>query len=778
MDEIDLKYFESVLSSTAEEIIESMIPNAQIAEESFIPDVLDDEYTDMDELIAEEGIRNMIHDAREKKRLEKEKIAEKIKLDAEKDALKKSVESKMRKLADEFKAANDRSKSFKKTTSEYNDLITAIGEAQKLYFSFIRKVNNYNGSLSEFNNFRIEIEKELSDSKTKERVDECIKKLKTKIDAVENSTKDKNPPVSPNQVNPVDRLAPSIAQQPAMNSSATEAFGVDDALAIVAVGTIGYYLYQNVVAHKEVSSKYTKESRPYYYILSNDFKKSEKSLKILLKNRRTFITSKVVLSEVVEFKKKYYNRVAMCVNKFMEGYESIKGLIGREKDYMFETINPVRDKAIIHKLTAVSSKFYEVKHSNFMDSAKEVLDYEPEYMNSTDTQKILVDNKYLNDLLNPTETFRIIEELEDVIKKIPSIDSVNRYEELLMSKEGNNDHMRMYTSIMCDLRELAHKVRGIVNAYINVVFSLLDFTVIANSKTRPSDVANESYTEATEGVGAIWLSIVEGKSLSDIVNAVQTYDNEKEIKKLSKDLQATDTMTDDKFTNNSVSVKGKYVYKALIDGKFDEAKAGYKRFRNASSGTSYVVNEAAYEFSKKYGKMYEANFKSIISDLMKMEEHMERVTKNASKFKMSKSAAEEVVDVFEKLTFAESQLKSISEEEYANITEEVNFDTTNSSKEVPKAILDKWIDIDNIIAQLRKIDKIYRKCPDPQSIKFLLTSNKKQEIIHEFDDRILQMTGKDSYVKLVYRYRDYVAKVYKEALRIALFRLIMLCYAK
>lgn len=791
MDEISLKYFDRVMASSTEDIINSMKPDLRIAEESFIPDVLDDDYTDMEDLIAAESIgssiKNTINNFRDRKRAEKEKLAqieketeEKEKLKTEKERLKDTVKQKLSKYEREFTDANAKSRSYKKGSEEYANLITAIGKLQNAYFSIVRKVANYNDSLSDFNKFKSELIAEISDSKSEtiSNLDELVNELRQKLTLVERTGRDNNPPVGPDSINPIGRMTPSVAQQPAKSSSAIEAFTADDLLLTIAGGSIGFYLFKNIIAHKEASSKYTKESRPYYYILSNEFKKSERSLKLLLKTRKNFITSKVVLSEIVDFKKKYYNRVAMCVNRFMEAYESIKPIIGKEKDYMFETNNPVRDRAIVQKLSVISAKFYEMKHSKFMDAVIDVLEYEPEYIKSSNTQKILVDNRYLDELLNPTETFRIIDEIEGIINKIPAIDSANHYQELLMSKQGNNDHMRMYVSIMCDLRDTANKVRGVINAYINIVFAILDFTVIANNKTKPSDMANESYTEATEGLGAIWLSIIEGDSLSDIVNAVQGYKNEKAIKNLSKDLYSPDTMTDDKISSNSVSLKGKYVYKSIIDGKFDEAKAGYKRFRNATQANNYIVNSAAYAFSKKYGKLYEDNFRSIISDLMKMEDIIEKITKSASKLKMSKTASEEVVDVFEKLTFAESQLKTISEEDYTKITDEVRFDTTDSSEEVPKAVLDKWIDLDNIVAQLRKIDKIYRKCPDPKSIRFLLTANKKQEIIHEFDDRILQMTGKDSYVKLIYRYRDYVSKVYKEALRIALFKLIMLCYAK
>ena len=477
MNEDKLNYLDDILMRNAEELMSDNFIDEVLAIESLAES--DEEYTDIDTLVCEEGFvsktRSAIFAKKDQKRKENE--AEQKRLEEEKYC--KEAKAIIMKYKSEY-------------SSQLSDLMTKgkkISEIRhnnirnKIWPLYIDAFNYVNKITSGLNSNNVNTEEELEQLKAQidKKRTEDKKILSEKISAFEKVF----------SYVKISASQESYTERPIEATESVEFTSFDAAVMV----TLGVALFGKVIAHKVDKKdmgvfRSNREARPYYYLLSNEFKKSEKSLKGLLKRNKKFVTSKVALEEIISFRKKYYNRVAMTVNRFMEVFESMENLVGKEKDYTFPDDNPIRDAAITSKLHQRCLKFYELRHSNFTHSAAEVLTYEPSYMKSDDMSKILVDSKYLTELLRPDETFRCIDVLENIIKKIPSIDDANRYEELLVNTKGEAAPLRMYTSTMLDLRDTALEVRSILNAYINVVYAILDFSVLANEKCA---IANEGF---------------------------------------------------------------------------------------------------------------------------------------------------------------------------------------------------------------------------------------------------------------------------------------------
>lgn len=497
MNEEDLKYLDDILMRDADTLVNETFVEDVLAVESL--EKSDEDYTDIDTLVCEEGFiaktRSAIFGKREQRQKEIEAEEERKKLQDRSTQIDNFIREKKRELlADiqrrtaDFKNLNFNNKremlwnEFGKCQSKINsanfipnrdEVIRSDNWDNEMRSIVINSQSQLKKSVQEFH--------ELCDTTL-----EACKKLEAEYEKSRRDGQKKDRSQIRNE-----------KPRPVVQGALTEGLSNVDVAVLV---TLGAALFGKVIAHKVDKKdmgvfRSNREARPYYYLLSNEFKKSEKSLKSLLKRNKKFITSKVVLEEIVNFRKKYYNRVAMTVNRFMEVFESMESLVGKEKDYTFPDDNPVRDAAITSKLHQRCLKFYELRHSNFTHSAAEVLVYEPSYVNSDDMGKILVDSKYLTELLRPDETFRCINVLENIIKKIPSIDDANRYEELLINVKGEAGPLRMYTSTMLDLRDTALEVRSILNAYINVVYAILDFSVLANENynaNQGTDVATEA----------------------------------------------------------------------------------------------------------------------------------------------------------------------------------------------------------------------------------------------------------------------------------------------
>lgn len=492
----NINHMDEILMMSADEIIDGIASEALIE----VSDIEDDDLCDIDELVGEEGLKiiEKYHEAKNKKAEEKAKQEEERKT---KELIQKGI-TKLDSLKsyDPDNKRNEVSEAFANYSRSSTDLRrdTPIRKkAYSIWYKHLLELQSANGKFTPGINTIINDSKSLimnNPENYEEIIKDAMSKIKAHIDKkykeinlqgiINNlETAAKSARVTPKELfdenNSKGRL--KERENNAKMAGVTES-AVDVAVVAGAIGTIGYWLYKNILAVKKERPYTSGRQNAYYYILSNEFKKSEKALDKILNGRKRFLVSKPVLDEAVSFRKKYYNCVAMIANKFMESYESMKDLIGKEKSYVFTDSNPVRDKALINKLTQCAKPMYEMKHGNFYQNAVPILNYEVEYTADRNTNKIVIDGSYLENLLNPKETYRIIRELDGIIAKIPPVESATKYEDLIVKTSDVSSPLNCYIGIMYDLRELAEKVLGIVNAYVYVVYSVLDYAIIANEK--------------------------------------------------------------------------------------------------------------------------------------------------------------------------------------------------------------------------------------------------------------------------------------------------------
>lgn len=248
---------------------------------------------------------------------------------------------------------------------------------------------------------------------------------------------------------------------------------IGSALAIAGGYSLASSLFDGKVVEKTASSAYK-------YLYNEDFKKSEKKMKAMFKRNKEFSVNSSALRHVLDIKNKYFKSVATSINRFLDGYDKVKPIIGKFNDYMFDTINPDRDEKIIAELNQKMTFLNDYRLSDMTKTIQNIKTLTP-ITTVSESDTIIVTGEYLDKLLNIDETFKMINELDNIMEALPSEAEIRSlYNDRNFQRQtemlGSDCPAWVYLRIINSICTAAILTRDILIHYTVNLYSILNFT--------------------------------------------------------------------------------------------------------------------------------------------------------------------------------------------------------------------------------------------------------------------------------------------------------------
>lgn len=515
-----------------------------------------------------------------------------------------------------------------------------------------------------------------------------------------------------------------------------------------AVGaTVGYLLFSSKITNQPKHTVGGYSGLPgsgiYHLLLSDEFKKSEKALKKLLKDKRKFIIEKDVLKEILEIKNQYFKLMAYSVNKFLDTFDELEELIGKEKDYAFTVANTSRDEALNAKLHKQMSLVLELMNGDMFIKATRIHEYKPKYLShNSDEGKMSIDSAYLTKLLNPNETFRMIHEIDRAISKLPEEGEVSKLVDKYRAMNKERYHelpISTYIALIANLAELARTTRGILCGYIAQVYAVLDFCIPSDGKGIAKESLEDTSAVAVEGISdfmdsewaplalvgtyALFLGIL--SSFAEYVAQGEHY--------------------------------GYRTYEALLGGDIGYAKTLYLKTFPAKK-KEYIVNKRLYDVSTVLLRKYEKRGLDALRGAEEIHKILEDLMKNKKKYKSGDPVPVDLIKIMEKLKHAEDALIPITEDDIMSIAGPEEFGPKDPSMNIDKKYLEERINFNASVKNIEKLAEYCKKAPKPDKFQLFTSYKKKGTAIKTYDDRFETMDASAAWLKVVYRMNDYLTK--------------------